>query len=801
MTDKSLNYTQDEYSGRGGIFGKPKPAKPIADSGRTVSYGQIIEILCSGGKYGVEGLGVDPRENILLDETPIIRQGIENFKGIQVFEKRGEPAQTPIESFNSEVVNEISVGTEIKFNNPVTRSFNNENVAAIRFRLSFILTQNIKSNGQVTGVQGNSVRFKIFIREDNGGFVERADITVTGKYSEPFEKVWFFNINQAASEFYLRVERVTGLDNDDNKRILRWESFSIISDTVLSYKRIAYAGVKFNAEDFGQSIPERKYRIKGMKLDIPSNGVVNPGDRGIDYTGNWNGFVTHSLIAPSDFFAIMWYLLLDEIDGVGEQIKPFMIDRYSLYNISKYNNELVPDGFGGFERRYKFNLYINQSTDAWKLIDNICSGCNCRRIEENGFIRFIQDRPQDIYASINNSDVVDEVFIYSSIDLKNITTAVNVSWFDLETGKQRTERVSDANLINQYGYFEKSIEAVGCTRRSQAIRFGRSVIYSDFYESDVCSFVTTENYAFIPVGSVLAITDNNELGERLGGKLLAGSTTTSLQIDYPVSLGVVSGFDENLYFHLYPDIREAVRVGIFSSALQHYQQYGQAEGRFPNGYLIYVFDGFNVYVRRIMNNPGTHTTLTLNTALPVAPSQHTSFSIYSPTASFELYKVEAKDIDTDKCTYTCKKYFPFKWDLIERGLVLGQQRSTVSPATDKPNPPANITTVYFRQSTGFKIQVNWQTSLDTNGQANLFVQRYLVTYRVGSGDFETETPVYQNNFTFDTTLAGLYEFRITAQTFAGLYSEYAYSQRVVVSGVQVVSSFITTWASGFSQGF
>lgn len=777
--------------GAGGLFGKkPTQQKQTVDSGRSISRGQVIEVLCSGGKYGIQGLLASDgnlKKAVYLDDTPIItEQNIENFKGIEIYQRRGTPFQTPIEEFNSEIVSEESVSVEVKFGNPVTRTFVNENCTAIRVRLSFVLNQNKKKDGQVIDVIASSIQFKIFIKEGtNGAFVERGNIEVKGKYSEPYEKIWFYTVDATKDEFSIRIERLTSADSEDYKRVIRWESYSNITESILPFKQMAYVGLGFNAEDFGTSLPERKYSIGGEFLDIPTNSTIQL-DGGLVFSNNWDGFFKSELTQPcADVSWIIWRLLTDEIDGTGDEIKPYMIDRYSLYPISKYNNELIPDGYGGFERRFLFNGLINKPQDAWKLIDNILSSCNARRVWENGILKFIQDSPAPIYTAFTNSDVVDGTFTYSGIDITEQATAVQITWTEPQTGKTRQEFFSDAQLIRQFGYRLKQIEAVGCTRRSQAIRLGRAVVYSENYENEQVTFKSRTYGAFVPVGKVIAISDTYRFNKKLGGIVRPASTATLVKLDAQIQINNLAGFDENFYLLLYPDIREAIRQGVFTNAFAHYQQYGISEGRKPNGYLLMcLLSNAQIEIRYISNQPGLYSELTVDVPFSEIPAPNSTYIVVSPEIPVMLYRVEAKEIDNDDkdvVTLTCKQYAPYKWDKIERGFNLGSSVAVSQSVVSSVNPPSNLARYFFYSSTDstYTINLSWRVSTLDNGNTNTFVNQYKVSYKVNDSDWLYEFTTMSPNYSIKTNQQGLYYFRVQALTINGLVSEWSVTDKAL----------------------
>jgi predicted phage tail protein len=792
--------TEHNLEGAGGLFGKPKSKTPatIPESGRSVSKGQIIEVLCSGGYYGIEGLGNNPKDNIYLDETPITANGVENFKGIEVYERKGTPFQLPLQDFNSEISSEVSVGVTVAFNNPVTRTFVNDNCAAFRVRLSFVLNQNQKdSSGNVTGTKAALITFKVYLKQGSGGFAELATITQTGKYSEPYEKIWIFNVDPTFDEYSIRIERVTGTDNTDFRRVLRWESYSVIIDSLLSFKRLAYLGIKFNAEDFGQSIPERRYKIKGQILQIPTNATIT-ADRGLDYVGEWDGNFKIPTQTCSDFFAIIWSLLTDPIDGAG--IAAQNINRWTLYKISLYNNQYVPDGLGGLERRYLFDFVLNKDGSPYDVLNWVCSGCNARMIEEFGQLTFIQDAPQDIFATLTNADVEKGEFIYSSVDASDIATQVQVTWIDQSKGVTRQEFINDAAQIAIYGKQTKQVEAVGCSRRSQAIRVGRAILYSEAKEIEIVSFKARDFAAYIPVGGVIAIQDSNILNLSLGG-LVKSATSTSITFDNLIEIKQINGFNEEFYLSLYSDARQAISNGTYISGYAHYLAIGQGENRLINGYLVYLHDSnLGLHIRAITNSPGNYTTLTFG-SLSFTPQTNSPFMVQSPEYSLKRFKIESKEFDGDTVSITAKQFDNFKWDYIERGFSLEPTNTGNVMSITRPNVPLNLKGIVFVLSDRFSIDISWQEPLLSNGLNDFNIKKYFLYYRENAGDTWQVSETVINAFSFQVTRPGLYEFRVIAENILGQQSDYTPTVTLRITTIQAVADYRGTNSSGFAAEF
>ena len=751
--------------------------------------------------------------------------------------------QPLLDGFDPSLDNEVSVGGEVLYNNPIVRSFTNQNCNGIRVRLSFTLQHNKISNHQVVQVQKGAMRFQIWI-QDSDAFLCRADITITGKFTSPFEKIWYFPVNPSntATNFAVKLVRLTptdvpdayGLTNDNHT--LNWISYASVTHIQAKFKRIAYVGIKFDTETFGTNYPERKFRLGGIKADIPTNASVNANDQGLDFVGNWDGTMKdENTWSARDFFAIIWYLLTDTIDGLGNYIDPSQIDRYSLYNISAYNNQYIPDGLGGQERRYLFNLVLNQVQDGWKAIDAICSACNVTRFWDGVTLTFMQDRPQVPLANISNADVINGEFVYSTTDLDDRATAIHVSWMDLnDFMKVKTVYVYDAQLVAKYGYRVKQIEAVGCVRQSQAIRLGRAVVYSENYETETVTFQARGYAAYLTIGTLINIADIDRNTYRIGGLLIAatpptGSNQATVTLDQPVNIGTPTGYDDRFYTTYYPDIRAAIATGVITSGYAHWVATGQSEGRRGNGYLLYcMLPNLSTEFQLVTNPPGLANVLTLQNGFSVTPTLDSTWILFAPDQKPQLFRVMGKEIDNDNpdlVTITATQYSEYKWEYVERNLVIKPQPVYVQ-YNSTLNPPTNLLTSKIIQRIGslnvFQIKIDWTAAARQTGYYDPYLRktrgyysysndinsnfqqleliRYELSYSTNGGDYQNTVQVLGNSFTLNNIAQGVYVFRLRAVNDFNQTSNFVYSAAITVFFNQTIARFNISSNSFFADG-
>lgn len=751
----------------GKIFAKPqnsagstKNYPNIPDSARSVSVGTVVEALCSGGKYGIQMFkNNDWGANTYLAETPIYRDGIAFFKGV-IYDFRGGWTDAPALGgfYFGGMANESAVGSEIKYGLPITRAFINSNCTIIRCRFSFTLLKNRRENGNIVQIIGNSVTIQVSIKEKNTGFLVKPPIVIEGKYSDPYEQVfeWQVGNTQDNDEFIIKVERITPADGTDDTRVVTWSSYTEIIPQNLRLKRIAHVGIRFDADEFGTNFPERQYRIGGMFLDIPSCGEYN-GFNGIPMYINyhtWNGQMKAFMnVACEDIGAIVWYLLLDEIDGLGSEVKEWMVDRYSLFAISFYNSQNIfqYDGSNRFEIRYRCNLVINKQDDGWKVIDSILSSCFARRYWEGGILKFTQDKPDSIFALVTNADIVGD-FDYSSTDIDERATAVNVTWTDLDNfSKTRTEYINDPVLIAHQGYNLKNVEAVGCIDRSQANRYGRAIIYSENYESGVVTFKGRQYLAYVPIGKIVAISDSNTEQERIGG-IITSISSNQITIDYPISIKPYQGFDEYFYLLLYPDVKVGVQNGTFKLAIDHYLRYGINEGRYPNGYIILVQTRLGVVPFRVLNPPGSYSVLSVEYKSELANTEPgANWILFSPENKHKTFRVLSKEIDDENLDYiniTCTEYNEFKWAKIERQIDMGLYKNrNYTSYSIVPDVNSAYVLKTLAPDGNINLTVNW------NKPINVELSKYIIGYAVGNNPITNSTIWNDTNVLYSTSLS------------------------------------------------
>lgn len=486
-----------------------------------------------------------------FDNTPIQNaNGVDdndessfNFKNTEIAYTLGTQDQMPLQGFEMSE-REVSVGAEIKNVTPVTRTVIDPDVTRLRITcgVSALFSQN--ENGDT---EGTSVSLEILINGQS-----RTVKNINGKSSSRFYRSYIID-NLPPKPFTITVKRLTA--DSKSQRLqngTHWVSYTEIIDTKLSYPNMALIGIKTDSR-YNPNFPNVNLLLYGRLVKVPS--TYNPETRtyapGI-WRGDWKEEWTDN---PAWIF---YDLVTNSLAGLGKRIGEYGLDKFQLYQIAKYCDELVDDGYGGKEPRMVSNLWITEQRDAYNVLSDMASVFRSIAVWNGTQFSAIQDRTSDPVCLYTQSNVVDGKFSRQFAAGKTIFTAVEVEYADERNFYQKAvEYVADDLMIARYGYNVKKITAYGCTSRGQAHRYGKWVLETSRLEQCTITFVVGRQGLLHLPGDIIEIADNDFAGKTLGGRVVAinGKTVT---LDQPVE---ITG---NSYLSYLNDEMQLVKIKIIN---------------------------------------------------------------------------------------------------------------------------------------------------------------------------------------------------------------------------------------------
>ncbi len=622
---------------------------------------QLLSVIDAISEGPVEG-PVDGLKSVLLNSTPVLdTEGNTNISGVTVVFRAGEQEQTPPEGFESSG-SETVLGTEVKYDTPITRAITSANIDRLRFTFGVQALVETTSKGDRNP---SEVRLLVQIQR-NGGWVTEKDITIKGKTTSQYLASVVVG-NLPPRPFNIRMRRMTPDSTTDqlqNKTL--WSSYTEIIDVKQCYPNTALVGVQVDSEQFGSQQVSRNYHLRGRILQVPSN--YNPQTR--QYSGIWDG--TFKPAYSNNMAWCLWDMLTHPRYGMGKRLGAADVDKWALYVIGQYCDQSVPDGFGGTEPRITCNAYLTTQRKAWDVLSDFCSAMRCMPVWNGQTLTFVQDRPSDKVWTYNRSNVVmpddGAPFRYSFSALKDRHNAVEVNWIDPDNGwETATELVEDTRAIARYGRNVTKMDAFGCTSRGQAHRAGLWLIKTELLETQTVDFsVGAEGLRHVP-GDVIEICDDDYAGISTGGRVLAvNSQTRTLTLDREITLPS-SG---TTLISLVDGSGNPVSVEVQS-----------------------VTDGVKVKVSRV----------------PDGVAEYSVWGLKLPTLRQRLFRcVSIRENDDGTYAITAVQHVPEKEAIVDNGAHFdGDQSGTVNGVT----PPAvqHLTAEVTADSGEYQVLARWDT--------------------------------------------------------------------------------------------
>lgn len=623
---------QLEVAGAKGGESKPKTPVEAPDSLRSTN---IAKILIAVGEGEFEGTPTD--RDIYLDNTPIIdASGNVNFPGVKWEWRRGSVEQDYIQGIPA-IESETTTNVELRSDNPFVRSLSNTQLSAVRLRFSW---PRLASQDNAGNTNGYRIDYTIDVATDGGPYVEAQPGAVAGKTTNGYQRSVRVDLPAATSGWLLRVRRLT--PNSGSDRVadtMMIAGYTEIIDQKLRYPNTALLYIEFDAQQF-QNIPSVTVDCKARRWPVPSN--YDPETR--TYTGVWDG--TFKQAWTNNPVWATYGICVEDRFGLGKRIQPWMVDKWEMYRIAQYCDQLVPDGVGGMEPRYLCDLNLQGKAEAWTLLRDLSAIYRGMVYWAQGalFMQADMPRAQDIDYVFTRANVIDGDFVYGGAERGTHYSRALVS-YDNPANNYDTDVIPVTDLALQRRYRDRPIElsAIGCTRASEAQRRGKWALLSNNQDRTV-TFKTGMEGANVLPGYVIPVADELVAGRPNGGRIsaVAGRTVT-LDRDTPIKPG------DRLIVNL------------------------------PNG---------TAQGRTVESVAGRAVTVTVPYALQ--PEPQLQWAIDYEDLAVQLFRVLKRTRTTEgEYEFTALEFNPSKFAAIDTGAKLDERPISVIPVTTVP-PPASV---------------------------------------------------------------------------------------------------------------
>ncbi|WP_256824936.1 TipJ family phage tail tip protein [Pseudomonas kurunegalensis] len=621
-----------DVAGAKGGQSKPKTPVEVPDSLQSTNIGKILLAVGEG-----EFDGVPTDRDIYLDNTPIMdASGNVNFPGVKWEWRPGSVEQEYIQGIPS-VENETTVNVELRSDNPFTRALSNTQLSAVRVRMSWPRLAQQDNSGNTNGYR---IEYAIDIATDGGAYVEASLGAVDGKTTNGYQRSVRVNLPKATSGWMLRVRRITPNANSGTVAdTMTIAGYTEIIDRKLRYPNTALLYIEFDAQQF-QNIPAVTVKCKAKRWPVPTN--YDPVSR--TYTGVWDGTFKQAWTNNPAFAT--YGICVEDRFGLGKRIKSWMVDKWEMYRIAQYCDQLVPNGVGGQEPRYLCDMNLQGRAEAWTLLRDLSAIYRGMVYWAHGslFMQADMPRAQDIDYVFTRANVIDGEFVYGGAERNTHYSRALVS-YDNPANNYDTDVIPVTDLALQRRYRDRPIEisAIGCTRASEAQRRGKWALLSNSQDRTVTFKTGMEGRIPLP-GYVIPVADELVAGRPNGGRISsAAGRVVTLDRDTPIKAG------DRLILNL------------------------------PNG---------TAQARTVQSVAGRAVTVT--TEYGVQPEPELQWAIDYDDLAVQLFRV-LKTTRTQEGDYeiTALEFNPSKFAAIDTGAKLDERPISVIPVTTVL-PPASV---------------------------------------------------------------------------------------------------------------
>ena len=707
--------------GRKGGSSSSRTPTEQPDDLQSVAKAKILVALGEG-----EFAGQLTAKDIYLDGTALENaDGSQNFSGVTWEFRAGTQAQKYIQGIPG-TENEINVGTEVSSATAWTRTFTNTQLSAVRLRLKWPSLFRQEDDGDLVGY---SVNYAIDLQTDGGTWQTVLNTSVTGKTTSGYERSHRIDLPQAGRTWTIRLRKITSDANSAKiGDAMMLQSFTEVIDAKLRYPNTALLYIEFDSSQFNGSIPQISCEPRGRVIRIPD--TYDPETR--TYSGTWAG--TFKWAWTDNPAWIFYDLVVSDRFGLGDRLTTANIDKWTLYQVAQYCDQMVPDGKGGSgtEPRYTCNVYIQERNDAYTVLRDFAAIFRGMTYWGDDQIVALADMPRDVDFTYTHANVIDGRFTYSSSTTKNRYTNALVSWSDPDNAySDAMEPVFEQALVARYGFNQLEITAIGCTRQSEANRKGRWGILTN-NKDRVVTFNVGEDGNIPQPGYVIAVADRNLSGRDLGGRVSAVN-------------GRILTLDRA------PDASSGDRMII----------------NLPSGVA---------QSRTIQSITGNKVTVT--TAYSETPVTQTVWVIESDELYAQQYRViTVTDNNDGTFTIVGANHDPDKYARIDTGAIIDQRPVSVIPPGNQ-SPPDNIVISSFsvvQQNISVEtMRVSWDQAQNAIA--------YEAQWRRNDGNWVNVPRSSTTSFDVPGIYAGRYLVRVRAINAAEISSGWGYSEEKTLTG-------------------
>ena len=651
------------------------------------------------------------------------------------------------------------------------------------------------------------IRYKVQAKFKEQGvwgdyFTLKNDLTHSGNRSNSttFETVMSLEAFRPFEDFSIKISRKDSHENPGFKykgdTYHDWTNVTTASITLatsvfnekLSYPYTAMARTTFSSKDF-QQMPQRTYHLRGLLVQVPSNYVtreeasngvanynrnVSNGDIESTYQ-DWNGAFRSKLVYTNNPAWIFYDILKNNRYGLGSFISADEIDKFSLYRIARYCDELVDDGKGGQEPRYTLNTYLTKEANAYKVLKDLTTNFLGMLYFLDGKILTTLDAPTSPVYNFTKANVINGAFAYESTGSKTRPNQVVVQWNNPDNNYALEPLIVEdkRNIAKTQKIITETAVAVGCTSEGQATRYGKWKLWTAANQQELVSFSTGINGSYITPGDVINVQDSDRYATRYGGRISSTGTlsTTVIPLDSDVVLNADSSYTLDVIIvepAAFVNQASSVVIGgttyntgdIVPSVDTEEKSYNTTDDS-GNPVSLTWKDNFRTETRAVTTSAGTVSSLVVGTAFSEAPSREDIWVLTESKLGLDVqgsakqYKVLAIS-QSSKNTYdiSAVEHYNEKYSAVEEDFTtyVPEALAPIVKATDIVPSVLDVSGSLILEGEKEHIRVRWIPPASSDysvkdEDGNIIAVRVFDTYEFLQGfEISHNIPNYRSPF-------------------------------------------------------
>ncbi len=501
------------------------------------NYLNLLIGLCEGEIESISG--------IKINDNPIA-----NFTGITNHVRLGTNNQDIIPNFE-DLHNTYNLSVKLTQNSAYTYTTTDSDVEGfeVHFQLpSGLFMQNEKDGSILTW----DVTYKVEYRTNpSGSWIDLGSTTISAKSRTNIRRV-FRKDGLAAGKYDIRVTR-TSVDGDFyHTGDFYIEFIDEIKTDDLIYPNTALLGLKLLATDqLSGDVPNVTCIIKGKKVRVPQIMYNGQEVAWADYywdsaTSQFKRFSDNAVCTwDGSTYVDRWSanpiwclrdLMTNARYGLGEFIDTSLIDDVTALAMAKHCEERIPDGNGGYEKRYRLDVVIDSQSKALDLLIQLCATFRALPFYSGGTIKMIIDKPTEPSQLFGEGNVIANSVSQSWKSSAEVPNVIEVQYLDKDKDyKQERIAVVDEAALAAGEPMRKKQVRIFVTRTSYAIREGRFALWYAKYINRAIEFKAGIDAIAVQSGDIFSFSsDIMQIG--FSGRVQAGSTTTKVKLDRSVTI-------------------------------------------------------------------------------------------------------------------------------------------------------------------------------------------------------------------------------------------------------------------------